>query len=67
MGDRLVGKRVLVTSCDSYMGPPIATLFRAEGADVLISLETYDTHTRLAGLLRALGALRARITRDEPG
>jgi 2-keto-3-deoxy-L-fuconate dehydrogenase len=35
MGDRLSGKRVLVTSCESFMGPPIVELFRAEGADVL--------------------------------
>jgi 2-keto-3-deoxy-L-fuconate dehydrogenase len=35
MGDRLVGKRVLVTSCDSYMGPPIVELFRSEGATVI--------------------------------
>ncbi|MEM7286152.1 MAG: SDR family oxidoreductase [Actinomycetota bacterium] len=35
MTDRLTGKRALVTSCDSYMGPPIADLFRAEGADVI--------------------------------
>ena len=34
MGERLQGKRVLVTSCESYMGPPIAALFRDEGADV---------------------------------
>ncbi|MFT7600806.1 MAG: 2-keto-3-deoxy-L-fuconate dehydrogenase [Acidimicrobiales bacterium] len=33
--DRLEGKRVLVTSADSYMGPPIADLFRAEGAELL--------------------------------
>ena len=35
MSDRLAGKRVLVTSCETYMGPPIAELFRAEGADVV--------------------------------
>lgn len=35
MGDRLAGKRVLVTSCDSYMGPPIVQLFRDEGAEVI--------------------------------
>ena len=34
MGDRLAGKRILVTSCDTYMGPPIVELFRSEGADV---------------------------------
>ncbi len=35
MGGRLEGKRVLVTSCDTYMGPPIVELFRSEGADVI--------------------------------
>ena len=35
MTDRLRGTRVLVTSCDSYMGPPIVELFREEGADVV--------------------------------
>ena len=35
MTDRLDGTRVLVTSCDTYMGPPIAELFRDEGADVI--------------------------------
>lgn len=33
--DRMLGRRVLVTSCDTYMGPPIVELFRAEGADVV--------------------------------
>lgn len=35
MGARLSGTRVLVTSCDTYMGPPIVELFRGEGADVI--------------------------------
>lgn len=35
MSDRLTGKRVLVTSCTTYMGPAIADLFRAEGAEVI--------------------------------
>lgn len=35
MGDRLNGKRVLVTSCETFMGPPVVELFRDEGADVL--------------------------------
>lgn len=34
MGERLRGKRVLITSCESYMGPAIAELFGAEGADI---------------------------------
>lgn len=40
---------------------------RADGAEVRISLETHDTHLRLAGLLRALGARAARVVRDEAG
>jgi len=33
---RLGGKRVLVTSAESYMGPAIAELFAAEGADLTV-------------------------------
>ena len=35
MSERLSGKRVLITSAETYMGPPIAELFRNEGADVV--------------------------------
>lgn len=35
MSQRLAGKRILVTSCDTFMGPPIADLFRSEGAEVI--------------------------------
>lgn len=35
MTGRLDGKRVVVTSCDTFMGQPIVELFRREGADVL--------------------------------
>lgn len=35
MGDRLQGKRVLVTMADRYMGPAIVELFEAEGAHVV--------------------------------
>jgi hypothetical protein len=38
---------------------------RAAGDEVRISLETHDTHARIAGLLRALGARSARVVRDE--
>ena len=33
---RLDGRRVLVTSADTYMGPAVVELFRAEGADVVV-------------------------------
>ncbi|MGI9613512.1 MAG: SDR family NAD(P)-dependent oxidoreductase [Acidimicrobiales bacterium] len=32
---RLAGKRVLITSAASFMGPPIAELFKSEGAEVV--------------------------------
>jgi hypothetical protein len=40
---------------------------RATDAEVTIELETHETHTRLIGLLRGLGALTARAVRAEPG
>ena len=38
---------------------------RAVGSEVRIALETHDTHARLVGLLRRLGALSAKVVRDE--
>lgn len=35
MPERLVDKRILITSASTYMGPAIAELFTAEGADVI--------------------------------
>ncbi len=35
MTKRLAGKRVLITSVESYMGPAIAELFAAEGAELV--------------------------------
>lgn len=35
MSGRLDGRRVLVTRADAYMGPAVAALFQAEGADVV--------------------------------
>ena len=35
MGERLAGKRVVVTCAGRYMGPAIGELFREEGAEVL--------------------------------
>ena len=42
MGDRLSGKRVLVTSADKYMGPAIIELFQNEGATVFANEEKLD-------------------------
>jgi len=37
----------------------------AVGDEVRIALETHETHLRLAGLLRSLGARNTRLVRDE--
>jgi 2-keto-3-deoxy-L-fuconate dehydrogenase len=35
MAERLTGRRILVTSADTFMGPAIVDHFRAEGAEVI--------------------------------
>lgn len=45
---------------DWEIGPHARTL----GPEVRIALQTTDTHTHVAGLLRGLGALRVRILRE---
>lgn len=57
MGDRLSGKRIVVTSCDSYMGPPIVELFRAEGADVTADSRALIGADEPADLLAAAGQI----------
>lgn len=34
MSQRLQGKRVVITQCNAFMGPPTVTVFREEGAEV---------------------------------
>ena len=46
---------------DWEMGPHA----RAVEREVRLDLETHDTHLRLMGLLKRLGALRVRALRDE--
>jgi hypothetical protein len=38
---------------------------RALGEEVRVAVETHDTHRRLSGLLRALGARTVRVVREE--
>lgn len=55
MGERLGGKRVLVTSCNSYMGPAITELFRAEGAEVHADPDDLVAPEAPAALVEAAG------------
>lgn len=52
---RLAGKRVLVTSCTTYMGPAITDLFRSEGADVVADPGRLLGATEPAELIDRLG------------
>ncbi len=61
MGDRLAGKRVLVTSADDYMGPAIAELFRAEGADLIADTDPLLDPASPAALIERVGAVDAII------
>ena len=54
---RLNGRRVLVTSADTYMGPPIVELFRAEGAEVIADLDPLIDPAAPAALIERCGAL----------
>ncbi len=47
MHGRLVGKRVVLTEADVYMGPAVRELFSWEGAEVIV--DTRDLTTRGAG------------------
>ncbi|MEL7155848.1 MAG: SDR family oxidoreductase [Actinomycetota bacterium] len=55
--DRLAGKRVLITSAETYMGPPIAELFRAEGAEVLTDTGDLRRPDEPAALVEGAGEL----------
>ena len=57
MSDRLVGKRVVVTSCDTYMGPAIVQLFRSEGADVIADTGALTGATEPSDLLATAGEI----------
>jgi 2-keto-3-deoxy-L-fuconate dehydrogenase len=56
---RLVGRRILVTSARTYMGPAIASLFRAEGADVIADDDPLTEPGAPAALVDRCGHLDA--------
>ncbi len=57
--DRLASKRVLVTSADTYMGPAIAKLFAAEGAEVIADTDPLTEPNAAADLVERSGHLDA--------
>jgi 2-keto-3-deoxy-L-fuconate dehydrogenase len=54
---RLAGKRILITSADDYMGPPIVELFTAEGADVIADTSALLGSNEPAELIERCGHL----------
>ncbi|MDD9935898.1 MAG: SDR family oxidoreductase [Myxococcales bacterium] len=57
MGDRLAGKRALVTQAEEYMGPAIATLFKAEGAEVIENRDDPKAEGACVAMVEAAGEL----------
>ena len=55
MGDRLAGKRVLVTQADNYMGPATIELFTEEGAEVLADYSDLTVAGRCSALIKEHG------------
>ena len=55
MGDRLAGKRVLVTQADDYMGPATIELFTEEGAEVLADYSDLTVAGRCSALIKEHG------------
>ena len=55
MGDRLAGKRVLVTQADDYMGPATIELFTEEGAEVLAGHSDLTVAGRCSALIKEHG------------
>ena len=55
MGDRLAGKRVLVTQADDYMGPATIELFSEEGAQVLADHSDLTVAGRCSALIEEHG------------
>ena len=55
MGDRLAGKRVLVTQADDYMGPATIELFTEEGAEVLADHSDLTVAGRCSALIEEHG------------
>jgi 2-keto-3-deoxy-L-fuconate dehydrogenase len=56
---RLTGRRILVTSADTYMGPAITELFVAEGADVIVDLDALVDPDSAQRLVERCGELDA--------
>ena len=61
MTGRLDGKRILITSCEDFMGAPITELFRAEGADVIADPSALRDPDEPAALVERAGEIDAMI------
>ncbi len=67
MNDRMDGRKVLVTQAEDYMGPAIAELFEAEGAQVTRVNGVVGSAAQVAAMLEEAGDLDvviANLARD---
>lgn len=65
MAERLIGRRILVTSADTFMGPAIVEHFRAEGAEVIADTGSLLGADEAAALVARCGHLDAVIANFE--
>ena len=57
MSDRLQGRRVLVTTADLYIGPPVVELFEREGAEVIADTSDYAEPGRVEAVVSEAGRI----------
>ncbi|MEQ1956115.1 SDR family oxidoreductase [Mesorhizobium yinganensis] len=57
MGDRLAGRRVLVTEADDFMGPAVIALFTEEGAQVIPDFTDLRQPGRCEALTKEAGRI----------
>ena len=57
MGNRLAGRRVLVTQASDYMGPATIELFREEGAEVIADDSDLTQQGRCQALIEQSGQI----------
>jgi len=65
MAGRLLGRRILVTSADTFMGPDLAGFLRAEGAEVIADEDPLLGPGDAAALIKRCGHLDAVVANFE--
>ncbi|REJ72479.1 MAG: short-chain dehydrogenase, partial [Proteobacteria bacterium] len=57
MEQRLIGKRVLITQAEDYMGPAIAELFAEHGAEIVADTRDLTEDGAVESLIQSTGEI----------